>query len=331
MVTRRISGRDHKDFKNYKVIEYHPGQNFSAIKNHLNSMDAVLIYSDVFDYYKDILLDRRKYKLYIAGCGFNWTFSHKAFFRMLQRSCGSLEKIILHSKRERDYKLLQGTPLESKIKIINNGICLKDLDDNGLQRSDLLEEKFRNKIILTNIGNFFPGKAQSELLSIVDLLPDSNFMYIQIANSIQFAIGRQLEQEWRNKSKKISKKISIKLMKDISREKTIGMLKNSNLFFTCSQAEISSLCLLEASGAKVPWISLNVGNALDLQNDFCKVIRASKDSRYKAIIDDRVRSEFSKTIQELSISGENISGREQIEADYNLEKVLPQYYELLHA
>ena len=165
--TRRVRGRNHRDFKNYKVIEYHPGS-FSSFKNQLNSVSPhkAFLYSDVFDFFKDIITDRRKYKLYLGLCGANWLSQHRTFSSLFNRCSDSFEKIVLHSKLERDYKMLQGTSSEEKIVIIPNGVDIDEFDSNTLKREDLFNENLKNKLWFLNVSNFFPGKFQSILPEI---------------------------------------------------------------------------------------------------------------------------------------------------------------------
>jgi glycosyltransferase involved in cell wall biosynthesis len=326
VITRRLAQkRDPRDY-DYPVLEYRAPDivGFEAQLKKINP-DIVLIYSDVFDFFRQVTCRRQPYKLVLALCGANWLYSHRNHVNLLYRQANNIQALICHSKRERDYRLCNCDRLIEKTVIIPNGVWREEFDQNHLTRQDLAPDIVQKRWIL-NVSNFFPGKGQQHLVKVMESLPEPDQLaYIQVSSDIDFAIGKQLEGVWRSSIPKIKEKgIAVKLMKNIDREQVIGFFKQSNVFAFTSEKEVAPVVLLESMAASLPWIASNVGNAEDLQGGIC--FSSMKDSRYHSVFDRRAHHQLVQGIQELWNSpsyGEQ--GRKQIDDELCWEKILPQY------
>jgi len=324
VTTRRLAQkRNAKDF-DYPVLEYRPGDvvGFEAQIKKIEP-DIVLVYSDVFDFFRQLTSRRQTFKLVLALCGANWLCSHRNHMNLLYRNAAHIHALICHSTRERDYRLCDRFP--DKTVIIPNGVWTSEFDQNNLTRQDLAADIVQRRWIL-NVSNFFPGKGQPHLVKMLETLPDpEQLAYIQVSSDIDFAIGKQLEGIWKGSLSKLKEKgIAVKFMKNIDRERVIGFFKQSNVFAFTSEKEVAPMVLLESMAASLPWIASNVGNAEDLQGGIC--IPSMKDSRYHSVFDRRTHLGFTQGIQELWNDPEHgEKGRQQINDELCWEKILPQY------
>ena len=329
--TRKLSkNRNLQEFK-YPVFEYRQGEivNFEKKLNSLN-VDVVFIYSDVFDFFRQIITKKSSYKIIAALCGANWLYSHRNFVNVIYQNAKNINSLICHSIYDRDYRLCENTRLIEKTIIIPNGVNIEEFNNNTLKKSDLDKENINKQWIL-NVSNFFPGKGQEHIFEIISKLPNTEeIVYIQICNDIDFEIGTLLENKWRLKAEKLKPKIKIKLIKNASREKVIAYFKQSNVFVFSSEKEVAPLVLLESMTASLPWVSTNIGNSEELKGGI--KISTMKDSRFHSVFNNRIYNSFSDAIPKLwnnPLIGEE--GRKQVEEKFDWKKILPQYKSLIES
>ena len=330
IITRRIRGRKHREFP-LPIVEYLPGDSKMFIKQLARvSPDAVFIYSDVFDFFRQLVTEpRKRFKLIVALCGANWLHSHRNFTRILYRNLSNIDWIVCHSTCDRDYKLCSSKNFKQKTIVIPNGVDLEEFDTNSIKKEELQPKLLERRWIL-NVANFFPGKGQEYMVDVINRIPNpENIAYLQIASDIDFKIGEQLEIHWKKIVKtKLNKDIQYRLIKNPTREDVVGYFKNSNVLVSTSQKEVAPLILLEAMACSMPWIATNIGNAENLRGGKC--IPAIKDSKYHSYFDDRVFKLFAKGIEELwsaPVIAED--GRLQIENEMTWDRILPQYSSII--
>jgi len=332
VITRRYPGRNHANFTKFKVLEYLPNDQ-AVFLNGLKNIhpDIVLIYSDLFDFFRQIILSEVNYKLVIAPCGANFLYTNKSMASYLYKSSHKIDGIICHSKYDRDYKFFNSERFQDRLEVIPNGVDLAEFDENTLSREEIANslkmnsDKVSQKWIL-NVSNFFPGKGQEHLANILKRLPSDDFLYIQVCSKMSFDVGESLEIRWKQRISHSS--VSFLLAKNISRETVIGLFKNSNVFAFPSEKEVAPLVLLECMAARLPWVSTDVGNSRGLKGGSC--ITAAKDTRFYNVFDERVNSIFAQEIQnnwESPAVGEE--GRYQIESSMTWNKIMPQYHSLI--
>ncbi len=334
VITRRIRNRDHRDFK-FNVIEYSPGD-LRMFDKHLNKInpDLMLVYSDLFDFFRVILTRKNKFRLLVALCGANWCHKLGTFANLLYRQVEnkSIEWLICHSTLDRDYKLCSNDVLKPKTVVIPNGIDLDEFDSNSLTRKDLMPGYDGHRWVL-NVSNFFPGKGQDHIVDIINHIPElhaqqQKIVYIQIHSEIGYSIGQKLENHHRKYvTMKMDKSVDFKFFKDIAREKVIGFFKQSNVFLFPTEKEVAPIVVLESMAAELPWVSANVGNLKDLSGG--KIVQTAKDSKFNCIIDDRAKKLLARAI--LAVWDDPIimkAGRENAER-LSWNKILPQYRSLI--
>lgn len=323
--TRKLKEKRNPTNYPYPIYEHIPGDE-SGFDKRIKSLqlDLVLIYSDVFDFFRPLINQKNKFKLIVALCGANWTYQHRGFLTVF-RHAKNVDKFICHSKFERDYKLCQSENLIQKTVIIPNGVWTSEFDNNTLKRKDILPDLVNKKWIL-NVSNFFPGKGQEHLIDILSELSNpEQLVYIQVCNDIEFPIGHQLEQKWTLLSKHLKQKgMIVKLLKNQPRDKVIGLFKQSNAFAFTSEKEVAPIVLLESMAASLPWISANIGNAEELAGGKC--VSTVKNSQFHVIFGNRTKSIFAQELQSVMNSpslGEE--GRKLIDKQLTWDKILPMY------
>jgi len=330
VITRRLSeSRDSRNFE-YPVLEYRPGDIITFDKQLKRlAPDALLIYSDMFDFFRQLVVKTYPFKLILALCGADWLHTHRNYMKILYRNSNNIHAIILHSKHERDYKICSSDRLLDKTMIIPNGVDTAEFDNNTLTRQELNED-IKDRQWILNVSNFFPGKGQEHLVHILDQIPNpEQLAYIQICSDTDFPIGKKLEMMWRSKLPALKKKgIAVKLVKNTDRERVVGFFKQSNVFAFTSEKEVAPIVLLESMAASLPWISSNIGNVQDLQGGIC--VASMKDSHFYSVFNKQTYQKFSTGIQEImnnsSLGGE---GRKQINNTLNWDAILPQYRQVL--
>ena len=331
VATRRMPGRNLSNFK-YKILEYAPGDPRSFVEK-LKSIQpqVILVYSDVFDFFRSLITRPMTGKLVLALCGANWLHSNKTFVRIFYRNLPNIHSIICHSEYDRDYRLCTEPNFLSKTHIIPNGVDIEEFN-TSVSREELVDKyKVKKEVLgrkwILNVSNFFPGKGQEHLVDVLGShFQNNEYHYFQVSSDIPFDIGKTLEIQWKQSLQ--TKKVSTTLLKNIPREDVIGFFNNSNVFAFTSEKEVAPIVILEAMAAKLPWVAADVGNIRGLAGG--KFVPALKDRNYHSIFDDRVKNSFAgyiKNVWQSPAIGEN--GRIQIEKEMTWDIVLPKYKSII--
>jgi glycosyltransferase involved in cell wall biosynthesis len=329
VATRRLRDRNPRNYPNLKFLEYIPGR-FREFEISMIQIDpdVCFIYSDVFDFTRQLIFHDKIKRIVLALCGANWLHANKNYVNYFYRHSHKIDALICHSKCDRDYKLCTVSKLHNKIVVIPNGVDLEEFQSNKLTRNDLLPkfDKLHDKPWILNVSNFFPGKGQHHLVNILNRLPKKqSFVYVQVSADIDFAVGKRLEEEWKKLcSLDLNPNIDLVFRKNIPRKEVVGFFNNSNVFVFPSEKEVAPIVLLEAMAAGLPWISADIGNARDLKGGH--FIPTARTTNYYSVIDERVKKLFANAIQDLyqkPAVGEE--GRQHIISELNWDKILPQY------
>jgi len=329
--TRMVRGRRADDIKGYQVFSYRH-RDASGFLGKLKSVkpDVVLIYSDMFDFYRQVLSGTLKTRLIVALCGANWAHSHPAYSRLFLSLAHNIDHLICHSECERDYSMCSQSFLRDKTVLIPNGIDLSDFDSNIKTREALLP-KCSDKQWIINVSNFFPGKGQEHCIEILRLLANKEkISFIQISNDIEFPIGEKLKNSWRLKATRELKQrgIDFHMMSNLPREDVVGFFKNANAFLFPSVKEVAPIVLLESMASRTPWVCMDVGNAKELSGGFC--VKAVKDHQFQAMVDSRViRTMAAYTDRALGEPHLGDVGRLHVEREFMWDKILQLYSNLL--
>jgi len=329
VLTRRIPGRDKSSF-DHEVIEYNQ-KDPQGFFNKLGqvSPDLVFVYSDVFDFFRQVVKNVTRPRLIVALCGANFIYSQHNYGLIFGRQSANIEKLICHSTFDRDYKFCSNPRLQNKTVVIPNGVDLDEFDRDCLTRDDLASKYGldSNKKWLLNVTNFFPGKGQEHMLESVAWFKFlGGFEYLQVSNDIEFPIGKSLENAWK---KKISQKrlSNVHLLKNLPREDVVALFRRSNVFATTSEKEVAPLVILEAMASRTPWVSFDVGNVRGLEGG--RFVACRKDRKYHCVVGPRETKLFHDQVSDLfALPSLGELGRKQIEQEMTWDIVLPQYRKL---
>jgi len=324
--TRRLPNRVSSQYGKTEIHEYSPMDKLGFV-NSIDKLkpDLLFIYSDVFDFLPEVLLSKSRTKVVLAMCGANRLSEHRIFARLLTRNLHKIDAFICHGTVDRDYRFCDVDGIREKCHIIRNAVDLEEFDQCDLERKQISPEDEGRRWIL-NISNFFPGKGQEHIPSILtDVVSDRDLTYFQVCADTPLPVSPSLEHRWKVQCKRVlGDRVRYKLIKNPEREVLIGLLKNSNLFLFASEKEVAPLVVLEAMAARLPWVSMDVGNVSELEGGI--VVTAAKDSRYHSILDSRVKQEMIQACPKAwSNNGLRVEGRDQIESFMTWDKVLPQY------
>ena len=206
VLTRRISKRKPEDYKPIQIIDYYQANSVDFQRKLIGlKADVILVYSDVFDFFRTVITMEGSHRLFIALCGANWIYKNRNYANTFYRQSNRIEKLICHSKFDRDYKFCSGK-LSDKTVVIPNGIDLVDFDSNKITRTEFLnnnnlDPKFADLRWILNVANFFPGKGQEHLIKILYQSDLEDIVYLQFASDVEFDLGKQLEIQWLNNSR----------------------------------------------------------------------------------------------------------------------------------
>lgn len=331
--TRRLPGRKCSSYEPLRVVEY-SGQSMPDFQGKLKKVnpDVILIYSDMFDFFRQVGLSSMgiKARLLVAPCGANWLSQKKQNSLLFYRNAHRIQNIICHSVYDRDYHLCDNPKLRDKTVIIPNGV---DLSDFRIQanKEDLAAKHHldASRPWVLNVSNFFPGKGQEHVFPILEKT-DVNSVYIQVSHDIKFTnIGEMLEIKWRKSAKRFSESgRQVALLKNIPRQDIIDFLSASNLFLYTTEKEVAPIVMLEVMASKLPWICADVGNVEELRGGHC--INLPKKSDYHAIFTTHGIEQFARSVPDL-ISKPTVGeeGYHQVRNRFNWDAILPYYRSII--
>ena len=327
--TRHLLKRKEKRIGSVEVVSYNPS-NVSSFLLRIKKFnpDFTLVYSDVFDFLQPVVENLSN--VCVAFCGANRFYNKPYTLNLFKRHLSSVSSFVCHTKSERDYRLAAQLGVLDKTHVIPLGVDLDEFD-NDLSREDLVPGSMKDDLWVLNVSNFFPGKGQLHLVDILHRTKTRPLTYVQICSSLDFALGKHLEQQWRAKANQLSSEgIRVILMKDKSREKVVAAFKNSNVFVFPSEKESGGIVLLESMAAGTPWVASNIGIAPDICGGYC--LTAAKDGNYNAIFDERIKSLFANRIDDCfdwEKSGQLIEEGSKDVEKYQWKSILPLYKRLL--
>ena len=325
--TKAIKKRERTKFLPVRIVDYLPSNSTDFMKKMQTvNPDVILIYSDVFDYFKELVLSTHslKAKIILATCGANWLHDNPSCALSFYRKIDRLHAIVCHSEYGQDYDLCSSKNMLAKTHIIPNGVCLSDFDN--LSTKSEIANKYNlpeDRKWSVSVSNFLPGKGQEHALKIANKL---DVMHIQISSDILFsAIGAVQEGRWKKRNSK-----GQALLKNIPHTDILSILRASNILLFTSEKEVAPIVMLEAMSSELPWVSTDVGNVISLDGGLC--VSAPKDAKYNSIFNDTVISSLTVMAKEL-LSKPTLGkeGRKQVERHFQWESILPKYNFLIES
>jgi glycosyltransferase involved in cell wall biosynthesis len=326
--TEYMQGRDKTKLLPVRVVDFLPRQGFDFMKKlQLVNPDVILIYSDKFNFFKELAVQpvKLKSRIIVALCGANYLYANASVAVAFIRNSSRISAIVCHSELTRDFGLCSDPGLVGKTHIIPNGVHLSEFEN--LRPKAALASEYNldpSKKWIINVSNFFPGKGQHHIFSVRKQMKQ-HACYIQVANDIPFSIGEMLESDWKKLAKGQS---DVHLLKNLSRKTILSLLRASNLFLFTSEKEEAPIVMLESMASELPWVAGNVGNVESLRGGIC--IRLPKTFDYYSVYEKTGLQSFADaadTVLDKPTLGRE--GRTQVEERFNWSRILPQYQSLV--
>lgn len=222
------------------------------IKNILSTYDIIIVYSDAFINFINLLKLNSSFnkKIIIFPVGFTGMKSNPALKEVILHGLQNL-LFVCHDKNYVDAIFLEqhGIPYS----IIPNGVCEKEFNFSSKQFSETLNKK------IICVANTFPKKGHAELLQVCDLLSQKiHFTLDVFCHTPSWEIGKRMQNQLINFVKSKNYKVNFNI--DRSRLELIKALEHSDLFLFCSLKEVAPLCIIESAASGLPWLSFKVGN-----------------------------------------------------------------------
>jgi glycosyltransferase involved in cell wall biosynthesis len=314
----------------YKTINLIPCKKGNELLSQINSNDVVLTYSDSLWEF-DTLLQNAKIidcRAFCALVGAYHLQSNSHSFDLLKQSQNKFN-FITHSSITPDYKWCIDNDLP--LKVIPNGVDLSEFRENKINFRE--KYKIKETYIILSVFNMFYGKGFEVLSKIYERLSKEldDFIILQISSTCQYPYDKIFFE----RTKKQCKNMNIRFFRDLPREDVVAAFNCSDVFLNVSKKEVAPIVILECRAAKLPYVSLRVGN-IEEQMGGISLPVFQTDKKGYAIIRKRDINHFVSAIVHL-LKGVGERGRmRQVcidEGQKDIEKldwdnIVPLYHEM---
>lgn len=300
-------------------------QNFIDQVNGLKP-DHVFVYSDFFRHWPIMLNNPKAIKApkSIALVGMNYMRARTEELAKFEKNAKHF-KVITHSNDYKDYQVCKSISITPRV--IHNAIDFNEFTD----RKSSFRQKYgipTDKKLILCVSNFFPGKGQEHLHHILNQMGKKrdDFFALFISSRVNHNIAETLYKRHTLMLRRAS--YPAMSLRDLQREEVVQSFFESDVFAFPSQTEVAPLVALECMAAKLPYVSLNVGNVRSLAGGV--ICESQKIERGMLKYDNRVYADFERALHDLldddslryRLGGE---GNQLIVDQYNWEKVKFEY------
>lgn len=209
------------------------------------------------------LLDKIKAKKFFVPCGYSALNNpkYRAYFKKLPDYLRQYEACIYLSKTYQDKLFADDHCLVNSIIIPNAA------NEDEFLKKDVGNFKAHYNIkndFLLSVANYYSGKGHHSVIKAYRLSEAKKLDLVIIGNAVRGGCQYRCKQAALfTKLLSLGKK-RIHLLSQVPREYAVSAYKQAKLFLFASKVECSPLVLFEAMAAKLPFISTNCGNSLEL-------------------------------------------------------------------
>jgi len=328
-VIKHISERLAIDY-DYKVNIYSYNNNSCnkgyGLISQINENDHILIYSDSFWGFDTILrhIDRINCRVSLALVGAYAMRNDVHILKLLKENIDRFN-LITHSAITEDYKWCVDNDLP--VTVIPNGVSLLEFNDNIIN----FREKYniKEKYIILSVNNYFYGKGFELFPKIYKKLEKNikDFVILSISNTVKYPY----DKIFLDRTKKQSNGMNIRFLRDLPREDVVAAFKWSDIFLQISKKEVAPLVILECRAAKLPYISMNIGNT---EENAGGIVIDNSEEDYKGykVVNDIIMKRYIINITNI-LEDNNLKNKLITDGQKDLEKIgwkdiVPLYHEV---
>ncbi len=306
--------------KNYDVIHVH-GPYWSPIP-----MQALII-KKILRKKTPIIMTTHAYfpeKQIMMGPALKEAFFHGKIFSIFNAiKClpyRQVDKIICHSKEEKEFIINKFKIKNSKITVVPNGVDIKRFEQE--KKDFIKKELIKNKFTVLYVGQLIKIKGVDYLIdAVLELIKNSLNIILLIAT-----YTHNSEIEKRIKDNKLEKNIII--LKDLKEVDLITAYQNCDLFVLPSFTESFSIVLLEAMAAKKPVIATKIqGITSWVKDEYNGLLVNPGESKEIENAIKRIR-EDKKLAKNISLNGYEIV-KEKYSWESIIKIIINEYKELI--
>lgn len=279
VATTKLSERKSKTINGVKIKEFTiEGNLVKGFKGEVERYKEFLINSD-FDIVTNFaaqqwasdlafdILDKIKAKKVFVPTGFSGFYLplYKDYFKKTKDWMKKYDMNVFVSNNYRDINFARRNGVK-RIKLIPNGASEEEfLGENNID----LKEKFnipKNNFLVLHVGSHTGLKGHKEAIKIFEKAKITNITFLIIGNSFGGGCAKYCfvkEKLFNLSPKRLSDKKRL-IVAPLSREETVGVYKQADLFLFPSNIECSPIVLFECMASKTPFLTTDVGNAKEI-------------------------------------------------------------------
>jgi len=191
--------------------------------------------------------------------------NYQKYFEEMKTWLKMYDMNIFLSDDYRDINFAKKNGIENRILIPNGAGAdefLKDYGINMKKRLNIPEHHF----LILHVGSHTKLKGHKEAIEVYKKSRLKNTTFVIVANNFESGCQKECtvsEKKFNNSFKRFidGKKL---IITSLSREETVSLYKEADLFFFASNIECSPLVLFECMASKTPFLTTDVGNAAEI-------------------------------------------------------------------
>jgi len=221
----------------------------------LGDGDCVLVYSDSFFHWHDVLIQSatRGYRVVLCTVGFLASRKSPAIIDLIRRM-GDRIRLVVHSNVHEECSVLRGLSLP--FSVIPNGVDPSEFSFD-------LQERPARPIIIT-VANCYPGKGHAQAIEVLRILRtrELDFTWLVCCTTPTWPVARRMTTSLGAMLPNLG--FSAEIMLDRPRSEVCRAIARSTVMLHASLSEVAPLVILESMAAKTPWVAFDVGNLSSL-------------------------------------------------------------------
>jgi glycosyltransferase involved in cell wall biosynthesis len=230
-------------------------EGIKSLLSELGEKDCVLVYSDSFFHWHDVLMQSssRGHRVVLCTVGFLASRKSPVMIDLIRRM-GERIKIVVHSSVHEECSVLQG--LSIPFCVIPNGVDPSEFDGAAVKKSVTPR--------IVTVANCYPGKGHGQAIEALRILHGRgvDFTWLVCCTTPTWPVARRMTASLRAMMPGLG--FQADMMLDHPRSDVCKAISESSVMLHASLAEVAPLVILEAMAAKTPWVAFEVGNLSSL-------------------------------------------------------------------